>query len=349
MEINREDNRVCILCATFNQSRYIEDAMNGFVIQETDFPFVAVIMDDASTDGEPQVLCDYYYRFFNHEDSKVAYREEAEFGAILFAQHRVNKNCYFAIVLLKENHYSQRKSKLPYYSLWSDKVPYIALCEGDDYWTDPFKLQKQVAFLEEHEDYSMCSCAADWLTAKGLMHWGCRMRKEGDVTTDQLITWGGYSLATASIVFRKELSDVWPEWRKTAVQAGVGDFPLKILGSFGKGIHFLPQEMCVYRSGDPGSWTKSHNKLTYTKKKIEWLTQLDSATNHRYQTSIYSQLFRYFRRAYYLHEISFFELVAATRKANVKKKWKRIVKDFIIRNLMYRKGTEGAGYGARFP
>lgn len=148
--------KVCIRCSTFNQSRYIEDAMNGFVMQKTDFPFIAAIVDDASTDGEPQVLRDYYYRFFNHNDSKVAYEIMTEYGTILFAQHLVNKNCYFAIVLLKENHYSQKKSKLPYFSRWSDSVEYIALCEGDDYWTDASKLQKQVAFLDDHEEYSLC-------------------------------------------------------------------------------------------------------------------------------------------------------------------------------------------------
>ena len=340
---------VCARCFTYNQAQYILDTLNGFVMQQTLFPFVCTIVDDASTDGEQEIIGRFMREYFDVQDASTAYEKEEEYGHVIFARHKTNRNCYFAVLYLQKNHHSRRKSKSPYLVEWTDNCKYYALCEGDDYWTDALKLQRQVAFLEEHADYSMCSCAADWLTEKGLMNWGCKMQKEGDVTTSQLISWGGYSLATASLVFRKELSDVWPEWRKTAVRAGVGDFPLKILGSYGKGIHFLPQVMCVYRSGHPGSWTKSHNKLTYAKKKIEWLTQLDSATNHRYQTSIYSQLFRYFRRAYYLHEISFFELIAATRKANVKKKWKRIVKDFISRNLMYRKGTEGAGYGARFP
>ena len=147
---------VCICCTTFNHSRYIKDAVSGFVMQETDFPFVATIVDDASTDGEPQVLREYYYRYFDYENSEVAYQEEAEYGTILYAQHRVNRNCFFAIVLLKENHFSQNKNKLPYYGRWSDKAEFIALCEGDDYWTDPKKLQAQVDFLNEREEYSLC-------------------------------------------------------------------------------------------------------------------------------------------------------------------------------------------------
>ena len=148
--------KVCIRCNTFNHSHYIEDAMNGFVMQKTDFPFVATIMDDASTDDTPQVIFDFFKRNFDTEDSAVAYQEETEYGTVFFARHRTNLNCYCAVVLLKENHYSQGKKKLPYMSRWIDGVPYFALCEGDDYWTDPLKLQTQVDFLDEHDEYSLC-------------------------------------------------------------------------------------------------------------------------------------------------------------------------------------------------
>ena len=153
---NSHRYKLCIRCSTFNQSQYIEDALNGFVMQETDFPYVAAIVDDASTDGEPQLLREYFLSFFDYGNSAIAYQEDAEYGTILFAQHRTNKNCFFAIVLLKENHYRQNKSKLQYYSRWSESVEFIAHCEGDDYWTDPLKLQKQVDFLETHPDYVLC-------------------------------------------------------------------------------------------------------------------------------------------------------------------------------------------------
>ena len=148
---------VCVKCMTFNHASFITDAIKGFTIQQTSFPFVCVIVDDASTDGEPRVLRDYYFRDLDYKNSAVAYQEDTEYGTILFARHRANKNCYFAIILLKENHHSQNKSKFPYYSRWSDNAVYIAPCEGDDYWSDPQKLQKQVDYLENHSDVIVCS------------------------------------------------------------------------------------------------------------------------------------------------------------------------------------------------
>jgi len=142
-------------CATYNHSAYITDAMNGFVMQQTDFPFVCTIIDDASTDGEQDVIRRYVEDNFDLQEASVAYEKDADYGHIIFARHKTNKNCYFAIILLKENHYSQRKSKAPYLTEWMD-TKYIALCEGDDYWTDSLKLQKQVDFLEKHTDYSLC-------------------------------------------------------------------------------------------------------------------------------------------------------------------------------------------------
>lgn len=149
--------KVCIRCNTFNHSHFIEDAMNGFVMQETDFPFVATIVDDASTDNAQQVISDYFEKNFDTDDPSIAFQEETEYGKVLFARHNTNKNCFFAIVFLKENHYSKKKSKLPYLTRWRDNAEYIAQCEGDDYWTDSSKLQKQVRFLDDNPQYSICS------------------------------------------------------------------------------------------------------------------------------------------------------------------------------------------------
>lgn len=147
--------KVYIYCASFNHSRYIKDALDGFCMQQTDFPYVCAIKDDASTDGEPDIIRKYIEDNFETSDD-VFYTEETEYANIIFARHKTNKNCFIAAVLLKYNHYSIKKSVEPYFERWCKNVPYIALCEGDDYWTDPNKLQKQVDFLESHNDYSMC-------------------------------------------------------------------------------------------------------------------------------------------------------------------------------------------------
>ena len=146
---------VSVLCETYNQHAFISDAMNGFVMQQTDFPFVCTIIDDASTDGEQEVIRDFVFENFDTQDASIAYEKDLDYGHLFFAQHKTNKNCFFAVLLLKENHYSQKKPKRIYCKEWLD-AKYIAMCEGDDYWTYPLKLQKQVCFLEEHPDYSLC-------------------------------------------------------------------------------------------------------------------------------------------------------------------------------------------------
>ena len=157
--MNLKDNyqyKVCTRCFTFNQEAFVLDALNGFVAQKTCFPTVFIIVDDASTDNEPLVVRNYFTENFNTQDSTIAFQEETEYGEILYAQHKINKNCFFAILFLKENHYSQKKSKAPYLNRWVDKSEYIAMCEGDDYWTDPLKLQTQVDFMDVHKEYSLC-------------------------------------------------------------------------------------------------------------------------------------------------------------------------------------------------
>ena len=143
---------VSIRCMTYNHASYIGDAMNGFCMQETDFPFVAVIVDDASTDGEPEVIRNYLNTHFKMASARQWETNDAHF---IEARHKENENCTFAVVLLKYNFRQAKKSKDPLIKEWVN-TKYIALCEGDDYWTHPQKLQKQVDFLEEHEDYSCC-------------------------------------------------------------------------------------------------------------------------------------------------------------------------------------------------
>lgn len=67
------DFTVCVRCMTYNQSKYIEDAMNGFTIQQTDFPFVCCIVDDASTNGEQLVIKNYLKKYFDFTDTSVSY------------------------------------------------------------------------------------------------------------------------------------------------------------------------------------------------------------------------------------------------------------------------------------
>lgn len=148
--------RVRVSCMTYNHASFIVDAMNGFCIQETTFPFVCAIIDDASTDGEQEVIKKYLQDNFDLEDQSIVRQEDSDDYILIFARHKTNTNCCFAVLFLKYNHYSIKKDKMHYISELLDNVEYHASCEGDDYWIDPQKLQKQVLFLDSHPDYVLC-------------------------------------------------------------------------------------------------------------------------------------------------------------------------------------------------
>ena len=152
MNNNHNNPLVSIRCWTFNHGPYIRQCLDGFVMQKTDFPFVAIVVDDASTDNEEQEVL---WGVINNElVPSTIQKEETEDYVKVIATHNTNHNCTFIFLFLKYNHYSIKKNKLPYLKLLEEKTKYIAICEGDDYWTDPLKLQKQVDFLESNPGYS---------------------------------------------------------------------------------------------------------------------------------------------------------------------------------------------------
>ena len=187
-------------CATYNQSAYITDTMNGFTMQQTDFPFVCTIMDDASTDGEQEVIRGYLNDNFDFQDTSVAYEKEDEKCHTIFARHKTNKNCYFAVVLLKENLYKKDKPRWPYLKDWLN-TKYLALCEGDDYWTDPLKLQKQIDFLEQHPEYSMCFHRVSVLGSDDKKFDRFSDLAERDYSAKEILE--NWTIPTASVVYRR--------------------------------------------------------------------------------------------------------------------------------------------------
>ena len=240
---------VRVVCKTFNQASYIEDAMNGFSIQKTDFPFICIIIDDASTDNEPEVIQRYLAGQFDILDTNIAKTEETADYKMSFARHKTNLNCFFAVFFLKYNHF-KKKDKRPYYKEWTKDVKYEALCEGDDFWTDPLKLQKQIDHMESHPDCTLCFTNA-------LMHW-----EDGSGQPDRLFApnletrdypspelSAGWITPTASFVFRKEvLETALYHYVSTHPKLSiVGDVPLVLTCSKLGTVHALADVTCVYR------------------------------------------------------------------------------------------------------
>ena len=147
---------VSIHCLTCNQAAYIVDAMDGFCNQQTTFPYITFVVDDASTDGEQEVIKRYLEDFFENKESSGYKEWETDEACFIYAKHKKNVNCHFLAIFLKTNYYYKKKDKEHFYKGWEDNVKYVAMCYGDDYWTDPLKLEKQVKSLETHPECSFC-------------------------------------------------------------------------------------------------------------------------------------------------------------------------------------------------
>ena len=121
---------VSICCLTYNHAPFIRQCLDGFLMQITDFPIEILIHDDASTDGTDAIIQEYAEKY---------------------------PDLFFPL-FEKENQFSKGKSSVMdiEYNYTRAKGKYIAYCEGDDYWTDPMKLQRQVDFLEANPEYSVC-------------------------------------------------------------------------------------------------------------------------------------------------------------------------------------------------
>lgn len=243
---------VRVQCMTYNHAPYIEDAMNGFCMQETDFPYVCVIVDDASTDGEPEVIKKYLEKNFDLQDDQFFKEDDTDDYHLIFARHKTNRNCFFGVLLLKYNHF-RKKDKKPYFLKWSH-AKYVALCEGDDYWSDSSKLQLQVDVLNKHPECSFSSTGS--LTRRIDNTYLDRTIREDDsvINIFDISAWERTPVSkTFTLVIRKDAYE--------AAQSSVRNYesPIDIHFSYhlfkiGK-CAYIPKPLAIYRITGKGLWT----------------------------------------------------------------------------------------------
>jgi glycosyltransferase involved in cell wall biosynthesis len=228
---------VSICCITYNHEPYIRDAIEGFLMQKTTFPIEILIFDDASTDGTQEIIKSY-----------------------------AEKDPQIKTFLQKENQWSKGKYGLIDWLFPAAKGKYIALCEGDDYWTDPLKLQKQVDFLEANEDYAICFHPIKiWEDGKIVDDY---ITKEVQETTTIYDLAEGNYIHTPSVVFRRN-EEVFLPLKK--INSAIGDYPLHMLNAkYGK-IKRLTEFMAVYRVHPGGIFSLKDTSI----KIFEWLLMLD--------------------------------------------------------------------------
>lgn len=323
--------KVTVSCMTYNQSKYITDAMNGFTMQQTSFPFVCTIVDDASTDGEQEVIRKYVEEKFDFSEGSVAFQKETDYAHITYAQHKTNKNCYFAVLYLKENHYSQDKDKDPYLKEWRDDVDYMAICEGDDYWIVPDKLEKQVFFMEESPEYGMCGSRAYHLTELTQKIKLARGSKRNIDFTSVLLE-GGIGTATCTIIYRLKLLKGYEEFIG-AQKWLMGDLPLFLYLLRNSKIQIFDEPMVVYRIlQESASHFKSYEKAKAFQDSVKDI-QLYFA--HAYDKSAIPKIEDNYYRNQFNIALSYVQTKEAIHYA---KHLKLTIKDYlrIIRALLKR-------------
>ncbi|TFE01708.1 glycosyltransferase family 2 protein [Jeotgalibacillus salarius] len=257
----KENIEVSIVCETYNHEKFVKDAMEGFLMQQTEFNYEILIHDDASTDGTQAILLEYATRY----PDKIK----------LLFQH---KNQYSKGV--KVDHLNRDRAV----------GKYIAMCEGDDYWTDPNKLQKQYVFMEKNPDCSLHVHGTYRVDEEKVMlpvH-VLPSRKDRYFSVKEVIEGGGALFSTNSMFYRREMEYERPDF---LLDADVDDYPLTILLSLKGKVFYSCDIMSAYRTGVRGSWTETEyrdlkKREAHYMRIDRMLDQLNEYSHFQYDKSV---------------------------------------------------------------
>lgn len=254
---------VSVVCVTYNHAAFIRDALEGFVAQQAPWPFEVLVHDDASTDGTAEIVREYERRY--PELIRGVYQTENQYSK------GVNISRTFLHPLIRGR--------------------YVALCEGDDYWTDPHKLEKQVAALEAHPGLDICAHRTLRLQDGRPRGHIAPALWDGVIPAKRVILGGGPFVATGSLLLRREAYLRQTPFREILAN----DYSLQIQGSLRGGMYYLHDCMSVYRKGTPGSWSglKRHRNAAFRQQRRQMLEALDAYTEGRYHRFILRRLRRY--------------------------------------------------------
>ena len=236
---------VSISCLTFNHAPYLRKCFDSFLAQKTDFDIEILVHDDASSDGTQEIIQEYTEKYPG----------------------------IFKPIIQKENQYSKGVRGIAVrYNFARSKGKYIATCEGDDYWTDPLKLQKQVDFLEDNPNYSMCctnyseiNSAGEIIKEKG---WGSTKSAK---TITQEVIFKKYKPKILTSVFRKESVDF--EFPKEFFESFNADnFMCALASNYGP-IAYLNIITGHYRVHNQGIWS-GKSKIRQFEMQLETFVKM---------------------------------------------------------------------------
>lgn len=216
---------VTVFCMAYNQESYIRDALEGFVSQKCGFPFEVLVHDDASTDSTPAIIREYEQRYPNI--IRGVYQTENQFSK--------------GVNITKAHLYPLARGS------------YLALCEGDDFWIDPLKLQKQIDAFREHPGIVFCGTASLNVQAEtketiSEMHFTDRSR----VVEYKDIIGCVQEYATASFVFSRDVYEAYLSSGFCSAPAH-GDFKMSQYFHSVGSSYYIDEPMVAYRVFAKGS------------------------------------------------------------------------------------------------
>lgn len=281
-------------CLTYNHAPFIKDTFIGFCSQHTQFPFLCMIFDDDSSDGEKEVINN-----FLKDNFKILSEETTEDYFLTIAHHKENLNCYFAVFFLRYNHYSIGKTRTNYVKPEWKLIPYMALCEGDDYWTDPLKLQKQFDFMESHTSFSL-------YIHNALVHYESTDKEEHSQNNIPLGVYKGVKpdniglIPTASMFFRSKIlcSKLYKECLKSP-KILVVDVPLTLCCDVLGYIYNDSSIMSIYRI-HPSNWTNTSYDKYHAYRFLKQDIELLRIFGEKYKTNIKQIIAKKSLNFYYL-------------------------------------------------
>lgn len=234
---------VSVSCITFNHGGYLRQALDSFLMQEADFGFEILIHDDASTDDTIDIIKEYQSRYPD----------------------------IIRPVFEEENQYSKGISNISgVFNFPRARGRYIAMCEGDDFWTDKHKLKRQVDIMESHSEVSLCCHAANIVSEDGAFRTESSIRpfsETGIIDSADFIA-KRTNIPTASMLFRTEYAKRLPEWY---YNCPVGDIPLQLFMLQNGSAYYIDEPMSAYRMGRAGSWGDMMDNASDAEKlKAKW-------------------------------------------------------------------------------
>ena len=248
---------VTVVCLCYNQQDTVGQTIESIVTQKTDFPFELIVHDDASTDRSPEIIRAWAEKY---PDIIVPILQSEN------QYHRVN----IAETWLTPMH----------------RGKYVAICEGDDYWTSPDKLAVQTAAMEADPEITLSFHAVTELRAGGETRVFRPVKETGYVPPQQVIRRGGMFCPTVSIMVRRDIADDWPAFRK---MADVYDYPLQALAAARGKIYYIDMILGAYRFAMGDSWTAQRKRETDTAHvaaETAWLAAFDTETDGRFHAAV---------------------------------------------------------------